>query len=121
MQIIKVLLVDDNLKFLQFAKNILSGEKDIEVIGEATDGEEAISKAKELMPDIVLMDIRMPGMNGLGATSVLRRIMPEVKIVILTIYDIDEYRKAAETSGASGYILKKSIRNELIQTKRRKV
>ena len=95
MQTIKVLLVDDNAKFIGFVNNILSGEMDIEVIGEARDGKEAISKAKELKPDIVLMDVRMPNMNGLTATRKLKQIMPEVRTIILTIYDIDEYREAA--------------------------
>jgi len=111
---IKVLLVDDNSKFLQLAKNILSSDKDIAVIGEAMDGKEAISKVKELKPDIVLMDVRMPGMNGLTATSSIKQIMPEVKVLIVTIYDSDEYKEAAMSSGASGFIVKKSIQDELI-------
>jgi len=116
MRIIKVLIVDDNVKFIQSTKNVLSIERDIEVIGEAREGKEAILKAKELKPDIVLMDVRMPGMNGLMATQELKQIMPEVKTIILTIYDMDEYREAATTSGASGFVLKKSMRNELVQT-----
>jgi DNA-binding NarL/FixJ family response regulator len=116
MPTIKVLIVDDNAKFIKSVKKLLSNEQDIEVIGEAREGKEAILKAKELKPDIVLMDVRMPEMNGLESTASIKQMMPEVKIIILTIYDIDEYREAAITSGASGYIIKKSMRNELVQT-----
>ena len=113
---IKLLLADDSEKFLDFIKEILNVEKEFEVIGEARNGEEAILKAKELKPDVVLMDVRMPGMNGLEASREIKQIIPVVKTIILTIYDIDEYRNAAATSGAFGFILKKSMRKELIQT-----
>ncbi len=112
----KILVVDDDRSFLNLVEKILSGEMDIEVIGEARDGEEAISKAKELKPDIVLMDVRMPNMNGLTATRKLKQIMPEVRTIILTIYDIDEYREAAINNGASGFVLKKIMRSELVKT-----
>ena len=116
MPIMKVLIVDDNAKFRKTAIKVLSDKQDIEVIGEATEGKEAISRAKELKPDIVLMDIRMPVMNGLTATRKLKQIMPEVKIIFLTIYDIDEYREAAKENGASGFLLKKFMRSELSKT-----
>jgi len=116
MPTIKVLIADDNAKFIESVKKLLANDQDIEVIGEAREGKEAVLKAKELKPDIVLMDVRMPGMNGLEATRELNQIMPEVKTIILTIYDIDEYRDAAENSGAFGFVLKKSMRNKLIQT-----
>ena len=116
MRIIKVLIVDDNDRLIQTAKNILANERDIGVIGEARDGEEAIVKAKDLKPDIVLMDVRMPRMNGLAATRELKQIISEVKAIILTIYDMDEYREAAIANGACGFMSKKSMRNELTQT-----
>ncbi len=115
MPTIKVLIVDDNAKFKKSVKNLLSNEQDIEVIGEAREGKEAILKAKELKPDIVLMDVRMPEMGGIEATRRIRQIIPETKIIILTIYDIDEYRKAATNSGAVAFILKKFMRDELVQ------
>ncbi len=116
MRIIKVLIVDDNAKFKKSVKNLLLNEQDIEVIGEARDGKEAILKTKELKPDIVLMDVRMPEMGGIEATRRISQIMPETKIIILTIYDIDEYRDAATNSGAVAFILKKSMRDNLIQS-----
>ena len=116
MQMIKLLLADDNEKFLVFIKEILRVEEDIEIVGEARNGEEAILRTKELKPDIVLMDVRMPGMNGLKATASIKQIMPDVKVIILTIYDIDEYREAAKTIGASGFIVKKHMKTTLIQT-----
>ncbi len=116
MPTIKVLIVDDNAKFIESVKKLLSNEQDIEVIGEATEGKKAILKAKELKPDIVLMDVRMPEMNGLKATRRISQIMPETKIIILTIYDIDEYRDAAINSGAVAFILKKYMRDNLIQS-----
>ncbi len=116
MRIIKVLIADNNAKFIQTVKSFLANEQDIEIVGNARNGKEAISKAKELKPDIILMDVRMPEMNGFKSTSSINQIMPEVKIIILTIYDIDEYRKAAITSGASGFVVKNVIKDELIQT-----
>ena len=116
MRIIKVLIADDNAKFIQTVKSFLANEQDIEIVGNAGNGKEAISKAKELKPDIILMDVRMPEMNGFKSTSSIKQIMPEVKIIILTIYDIDEYRKAAITSGASGFVVKNVIKDELVQT-----
>jgi DNA-binding NarL/FixJ family response regulator len=114
MQIIKVLIVDDNAEFIGSVKKALSKEHDIKVIGEARDGKEAISQVKKLKPDIVLMDVKMPEMNGLEATRRIKQIIPEVKVIILTIYDIDEYREAATASGAMGFVLKKSMINGLI-------
>lgn len=116
MQMINVLIADDNAEFIQSVIKILADEQDITVIGEAQDGREALLKTKTLQPDVVLMDVRMPRMNGLKATTCIRQVMPETKVIILTIFDIDEYREAAKTSGAFGFILKKSIRSELIQT-----
>lgn len=114
MPTIKVLIVDDNAKFIHSVKKILSKEQNIEVIGEAREGHEAILKAKEFKPDIVLMDVRMPEMGGIEATRRISQIMPETKIIFLTIYDMEEYREAATAAGADDYILKKSMSEELI-------
>jgi len=114
MQITRTLIVDDDGSFRRRVKGLLASERDIEVIGEAADGQEAIVKARELEPDLVLMDVRMPGMNGVNATRQLKNEMPELKVLILTIFDLQEYREAAMASGASGYVIKKSLIEELM-------
>jgi len=114
MRVIRTLVVDDNADFRQRVKEFLASEPEIEVVGEAADGQEAILKARELQPDLVLMDVRMPGINGISATRQLKEEMPEVKVIMLSLFDIDEYRKAALDSGASGYVVKKNLVQELI-------
>lgn len=110
----RMLIVDDDASFRQRVKEILASEPDIEVIGDAADGQEAILRARELKPDLVLMDVRMPGMNGVDATRQLKAEMPELKVIILTIFDLQEYREAAMVSGASGYVIKKSLIEDLV-------
>ena len=114
MRIIRTLIVDDDARIRRFVKGILSNEPDIAVGGEAADGQEAIIKAKELKPDLVLMDVRMHKLNGLQATRQLKEEMPELKIIILTLYDFEEYREAATAAGVANYILKKSMNKDLI-------
>jgi len=114
MPIVRTLIVDDNATFRRRVKEFLASEPDIEVIGEAADGQEAILKARALHPDLVLMDVRMPGTNGLDATRQLKEEMPELRVIILTIYDLQEYREAALASGANGYVVKKSLIEELL-------
>jgi DNA-binding NarL/FixJ family response regulator len=114
MQIMRTLLVDDNAGFRRSMMEFLAWEPDIEVIGEAADGQEAILKARELKPDLVLMDVRMPGMSGIDATRQLKDEMPELKIIILTIFDLQAYRDAAMASGANGYVTKGSLFEELL-------
>jgi len=114
MPIVRTLIVDDNATFRRRVKEFLASEPDIEVIGEAADGQEAILKARALHPDLVLMDVRMPGTNGLDATRQLKEEMPELRVIILTIYELQEYREAALASGANGYVVKKSLIEELV-------
>ena len=116
MKMIKTLVVDDNASFRRRVKEVLASEPDIEVVGEASDGQEAIHKARELEPDLVIMDVRMPGTNGISATRQLKEEMQALKIIILTIFDLQEYRDAAISSGASGYVTKKSLITELVPT-----
>ena len=116
MQITRTLIVDDNAGFRHSMKDFLEWEPDIEVIGEAADGQEAILKARELKPDLVLMDLRMPGISGIDATRQLKHEMPELKIIILTIFDLQQYKEAAMASGASAYVSKKSLSEELLPT-----
>jgi len=114
MRVIRTLIVDDHADFRRRLKEFLASEPEIEVVGEAGDAQEAILKARELQPDLVLMDVRMPGINGISATRQLKDEMPELKVLMLSLYDIDEYRKAALDSGASGYVVKIKLVQELI-------
>ncbi|ONI73281.1 DNA-binding response regulator [Actinosynnema sp. ALI-1.44] len=113
---IRVLLVDDQKLVRSGLRAILDGEDDIDVVGEAGDGARALRSAVELRPDVVLMDVKMPGMDGLAAT---RRILADTrcrgsKIVVLTTFDLDEYVYEALRLGASGFLLKDSDPIELI-------
>ena len=114
MVVTKILIVDDDAGFRQRVKKHLAREPDIEVVGEAADGREALLKTRELEPDLVLMDVRMPGMNGLQATRQLNDEELGLKIIILTMFDLEEYREAAVASGASGYVIKKAMVEELV-------
>ena len=91
MKNIKVFLADDHLLFRQGIKSLLSKVADIEILGEASDGEETIAKVHKLKPDVVLMDITMPKINGLEATKLIKEKLPSVKILILTMHDTDQY------------------------------
>ncbi len=103
---IKVLVVDDHLLSRKGIISILSSHAMFEIIGEATNGQEALAKAKELMPDLILMDIRMPGGSGLEATRLIKEEMPYVKIVILSVSDdVQDFFEAIK-KGAQGYLLK---------------
>ena len=111
---IRVLIVDDHALFREGLKAFLAGTDDIQVIGEASDGVEAIAQVKALHPDIVLMDVAMPGLGGLEATLELRKLYPDVKILILTQYDHREYLYRFLKEGVSGYILKRAAGTELL-------
>lgn len=117
-QIIRALIADDDAGFRQRVKELLASEPDIIIVGEAADGQEAIQKARELRPDLVLMDVRMPGLNGVNATHQLKEEMPEAKVIMLSVFDLPEYREAAIVSGASAYVVKKSVVEELVPTMR---
>lgn len=110
----RLLIVDDNVNFRRNIKDFLKSEKDIDVIGEAIDGHEAVDQAEKLLPDLILMDISMPRLNGIDATRQIKKTLPDLKIIILTLYDSDEYRKAAFSNGANGFVVKESIYDELM-------
>jgi DNA-binding NarL/FixJ family response regulator len=103
---ITILIVDDHALLRQGIKKVLDLESDFSVIGEAADGEEAIKTALQLKPDIVLLDINMPKKNGLEVTKELRQLVPEIKIVLLTIHDDENYVIEVIKAGATGYLLK---------------
>ncbi len=104
---IRALLADDHNLVRRGIAEILAEERDIEVVGEASDGKEAIDRAVELMPDIILMDISMPGLGGLEATRRIKEILPHVRIVMLTVSEENEDLVQAIRYGAQGYLLKK--------------
>lgn len=112
---VKLLLVDDHPVVRKGIMSFLARYPQIEVVGEAADGKEALQKVGSLAPDIVLMDIDMPVMTGLAATDVLRREFPEVKVLILSMYRNSEYVLRMIESGARGYLLKDASPDELLQ------
>lgn len=104
--IIRVLVVDDQELVRMGTALTLDSAPDIEVVGQATTGEEAIRRARELQPDVVLMDVRMPGMGGVEATRVITTVHPATRVLILTTFDIDEYAFGGLDAGASAFLLK---------------
>ena len=113
---IKILIADDHLIIRQGLRLILETESDFEIVGEASDGAEALSLCRKLKPDVVLMDLRMPNMDGLTAIEKLRDEQPDIAIVILTTYNEDDLMIRALQSGARGYLLKDSSRENLLDT-----
>jgi RNA polymerase sigma factor (sigma-70 family) len=115
---ISVLLVDDQTIVRQGLRSLLSLESDIVVVGEAADGRQAIELAQRLSPDIVLLDVRMPHMDGLQALRRIKAIAPQVSVIMVTLYDDPNYLLEAVSAGAAGYILKDATRQELIRAVR---
>ena len=109
-----VLLVDDHALFREGLAALLSTQEGIEIVGEAASGEEALEKARELLPDVILMDILMPGMGGLGATRKIKEEMPHTRVVILTVSEEEEDLFEAIKAGAEGYLLKTVKSRDLI-------
>nr|WP_205111568.1 response regulator transcription factor [Subtercola frigoramans] len=112
--VIRIVLVDDQPLLRLGFRLVLDAEPGFEVVGEAEDGTSGIAVATELLPDVILMDVRMPGMNGIEATKVLVRDVPSSKILILTTFDLDEYAFSALRAGASGFLVKDARPAELV-------
>lgn len=110
-----VLLVDDHALFRQGLAGLLSSQDDIEVVGEASDGREAVEKARELVPDLILMDINMPGSNGLEATRLIKDELPHTRVVMLTVSEDDHDLFEAVKNGAEGYLLKTLKADQLFE------
>jgi DNA-binding NarL/FixJ family response regulator len=111
---IRALLVDDQSLLRMGFRMILEAEPDIQVVGEAADGRSGVSMASALHPDVVLMDVRMPGLDGIRATSAIIGAGPASKVLILTTFDLDEYVFAGLKAGASGFLLKDTPPAELL-------
>jgi len=111
---IRVLVVDDHTLFRRGIAEVLAKQESLEVVGEAADGLEAIEKAKELIPDVILMDLNMPRCSGLEAIQALQAEMPQVNILVLTISETEDDLFAAMKFGATGYLLKKAEPEELV-------
>ncbi|MFD1040419.1 response regulator [Virgibacillus byunsanensis] len=112
---INVMLVDDHAVLRDGLKNIIELEQDIKVVGEATSGNDALAKIKDLNPDIVIMDINLPNRNGIEVTEILKQKYPGIKICILTMYSHDEYFLASIRIGADGYLLKDSPSEQVVE------
>ena len=112
---IKVLICDDQVVVREGLRAILSTTDEIRVVGEAGSGAEAVEKVAQLQPDVVLMDLKMPGVNGVEATRLIRDRYPDTRVLVLTTYDADEWVFDAVRSGAAGYLLKDTSREGLIE------
>lgn len=111
---IRVLLVDDEPLLRMAFTMVLDAQADMQPVGEAGDGAQAVRLAGELRPDVVLMDVRMPGTDGIEATSRIIETCPESRVLILTTFDLDEYAFAGLRAGASGFLLKNALPEELL-------
>lgn len=111
---LRVLVVDDHGIVRSGVRSLIDSQPDMEVVGEATRGEEAVEKARELRPELIIMDITMPGMNGIEATRQIKKDYPETNILALTIHDDSEFFFPVLRAGASGYVLKEAEPEELL-------
>jgi DNA-binding NarL/FixJ family response regulator len=115
MRKIRVLLADDHTVVRQGLRALLAAEEDIEIIGEAENGRQALQLVKKLLPDVVVMDIAMPVLNGVEATRQITRYVPSVKVLVLSTYSNDEYVEQLTEAGAAGYLVKQTAANDLLK------
>lgn len=111
---IKVLIVDDHYMFIRGIVSIIKDDESLEIVGEAHNGREAYEQARRLKPDVILMDVNMPILDGLGALKIIIKDMPEMKILMLTVNEKDQNLFEAMKNGAKGYLLKDLLPNELL-------
>lgn len=116
---LRVFLADDHAVLRKGLFFLINSQTDMEVVGEAGDGQEACQKARELQPDVVVMDLSMPNMDGYKATTALKQVSPQIKILVLTVYEDTDSLHLLLKSGASGYVLKSTVAEELPQAIRR--
>ena len=112
---IKVLIADDHAFYREGVRAFLNNTHDIEVVGEANNGDDAIAKARELAPSVILMDLKMPGMNGIEATRHIHETDPNIGVLVLTMFDDDDSVFAAMRAGARGYLLKDADKDEVVR------
>jgi DNA-binding NarL/FixJ family response regulator len=116
---VRLLIADDHALVRQGLRGMLEREPDIEVVGEAHNGREAVELCRVLGPNLVLMDVRMPEIDGLEATRTIKHERPEVSVLMVTMHDNQDYVREAAKAGAAGYVLKDAPRDELIDAVRR--
>lgn len=112
----KIMIADDHPLFRKGVRNLLGTTEDLEVVGEASSGDEALELAGTLQPDLVLMDIRMPGLNGIEVTRLIKQAYPHIEVLILTMFRDDQSVFTAMRAGAKGYVLKDADEDELLQS-----
>lgn len=112
---IKVLLAEDHTIVRKGLRSLLANETEIQVVGEAEDGQQAVQKTVQMLPDVVVMDITMPVLNGLEATRQIKKLCPQVKVVVLTVHSTEEHIFQILRAGASAYVVKQGAVNELIE------
>ena len=118
---IRLLIADDHALVRSGLRSMLEREPGIEIVGEARNGREAVELCRSLRPDLILMDVRMPDMDGLEATRAIKRELPETGVLMVTMHECGDYTLEATKAGAAGYVLKDAPRNELISAVRRVV
>jgi len=112
---IKVLIADDHVFYREGVRALLDSVQEVEVVGEANDGEEAIAQANDLKPSVILMDLKMPGMNGIDATRRIHETHPNIGVLVITMFDDDDSVFAAIRAGARGYLLKDADKDEVVR------
>jgi DNA-binding NarL/FixJ family response regulator len=114
----RLLIVDDHDLVRASTQLMLEGAPDLEVVGEAVNGRHALELCRQLHPDLVLMDVRMPEMDGLTATRAIKEEMPSISILLVSAYDSEDYRREARSAGAVGYVLKDADMQQLLEAVR---
>ncbi len=109
----RLLIVDDHDLVRESTQLMLEGQPDLEVVGEAVNGRHALELCRQLHPDLVLMDVRMPEMDGLTATRAIKEELPAISVLLLTVYESDDYRREGASVGAAGYVLKDASGQQL--------
>ena len=111
----RLLIVDDHDLIRESTQLMLEGEPDLEMVGEAANGHHALELCRQLRPDLVLMDVRMPEMDGLTATREIKKEMPTISVLLVSAYESEDYRREAASAGATDYILKDAERYQLLE------